>query len=165
MPEARYFKGGEKMDPGSLKVLMCEIPQFDKLDSEELDIMATHVQYRKIPKGTILVEEGAFGNALFYIINGKIEIRKEALSGHQAVLAQFSKGASVGEMALIEERSQRSATATAIEDSEVLILKREKFNELKENYPKMALKIMQNIASAIGSRLRYTSGRFADIFQ
>lgn len=153
------------MDPSSLKTLMCEIPQFDKLDGDEFDIMATHVKYLKIPAGTTLVEEGDVGDALFYIIEGKIEIKKEAMSGRQAVLAHFSKGASVGEMALIEEDSIRSATATAIEDSEVLILTREKFNELKEKFPEMAIKILQNIAASIGARLRHTSGRFADIFQ
>ncbi len=153
------------MDIENLKVLMCEIPQFDKLNSNEIDIMAEHVQHHKVTAGTTLVEEGTFGDSLFYIVKGQIEIKKEAISGNQAVLAHFGKGTTVGEMALVEKKSKRSATATAIMDTELLILSRKSFNQIIENHPKMAIKILQSIASSIGSRLRHTSGRFADIFQ
>ena len=37
------------MDKSALKVLMCEVPQFDKLDSGEIEIMTDHVEYRKMP--------------------------------------------------------------------------------------------------------------------
>lgn len=146
-----------------LKVLMCEIPQFDKLESHEIDVMAEHMEYRKVSAGTILVKEGTFGESLFYVVKGQIEIKKEALSGSQTVLARFGKGTTVGEMALVEENSTRSATATVIMDSEFLILSRKDFNKIIENYPKMAIKILKSIASSIGSRLRHTSGRFADM--
>lgn len=68
-----------------LKVLMCEIPQFDKLESHEIDVMAEHMEYRKVSAGTILVKEGTFGESLFYIVKGLIEIKKEALRAHSKI--------------------------------------------------------------------------------
>lgn len=153
------------MDSKTLKVLMLEIPQFDKLDNSEVDILANHIEYREASAGTTLLEEGTSGYSLFYIVKGVIEIKKEALSGRQTVLARFAKGSTVGEMSLIEDHSKHSATATVIEDSELLILSQKSFNNIKDSFPKIAIKILQNIAVSISSRLRHTSGRFADIFQ
>tara|TARA_B100000315_G_scaffold36952_1_gene31547 strand:- start:1333 stop:1794 length:462 start_codon:yes stop_codon:yes gene_type:complete len=153
------------MDKSNLKVLMCEVPQFDKLDSDEIEIMADHVVYRKLPAGATLLEEGGSGDALYYVVEGLIEIKKEAMDGTQTILSHFTKGAAIGEMALIEENSKRSATAKALKDSELLVLLRKNFNDIKENNPKLAIKILQNIASSIATRLRHTSGRFADVFK
>lgn len=152
------------MNIDAIKAAMCEIPQFDTLETAELDTMANLIDYRKVPAGTMLVKEGSVGDSLYYIVTGKVEIKKEAVSGQQTVLAQFSKGSTVGEMSLVEKRSTRSATAMTLEDSELLVLTRENFDRLGDSNPKIALKIVRNIAGQISARLRYTSGRFADIF-
>tara|TARA_B100000315_G_scaffold33171_1_gene27832 strand:- start:611 stop:1072 length:462 start_codon:yes stop_codon:yes gene_type:complete len=153
------------MDKSTLKVLMCEVPQFDKLDSGEIEIMADHVEYRKMPAGTILLEEGSSGDSLYYVIGGIVEIRKEAMDGTQSILSQFTKGAAIGEMGLIDMNSKRSATAKVVEESEFLVLTRKNFNDIIEKNPKIAIKVLISIACTISSRLRHTSGRFADIFK
>ncbi len=152
------------MDKNAIKALMCEIPHFDQLESEELEVMAEHMDYKKVAMGTTLVKEGSVGDSLFYIIDGEIEIKKEALDGTQAILARFKKGATVGEMAIVEKKSTRSATAITIKDTELLMLTRKSFDDLSKNHPKIALKVTQNIATMISARLRHTSGRFADVF-
>lgn len=153
------------MDKDSKIALMNEIPQFDKLNSEEMSIVADIIEYREAKANTVLVKEGSVGDSLFYVVGGQIEIKKETMDGRQAVLARYRKGASVGEMALVEEVSTRSATAIALEDTELLILSREKFDKLVEDHPRVAIIILKNIASIISTRLRYTSGRFADVFK
>lgn len=147
-----------------IKTLMCGVPQFDQLSTQELDIVSKHIFRRAVPAGTVLCREGAQGDSLFYIVDGKIEIRKESMDGRQTILARFKKGASVGEMSLVEEAS-RSATAVAIEDAELLIFTRENFDRLVSNYPTVGLKIIKNIAKSLSARLRFTSGRFADVFK
>jgi CRP-like cAMP-binding protein len=147
-----------------IKALMCEVPQFDQLDNDELDILGRNVSYRRVPQGMVLCREGTVGDALFYVVDGKIEIKKESMDGRQTVLAQFNKGSTVGEMSLIEE-SARSATAVAMEDVELLILTRDHFEKIIEQYPYIGLKILRNIAKSLSNRLRHTSGRFADVFK
>ncbi|MBI5814925.1 MAG: cyclic nucleotide-binding domain-containing protein [Nitrospinae bacterium] len=147
-----------------IKTLMFEVPEFDQLSNEEIDILAKHIFHKSVPAGTVLCKEGMSGDSLFYIVNGKIEIRKESMDGRQTVLARFNKGASVGEMSLVEE-SPRSATATAVEDVELLILTRGSFETLLNENPYVGVKILRNIAKALSRRLRFTSGRFADVFK
>jgi len=153
------------LDKESIKALMCEMPHFDRLDNDELDIMAEYIDYQKMEADSTLVKEGDIGESLYYIISGEMEIKKEALDGRQAVLARFKKGATVGEMAIVEEKSTRSATAVILKETELLVLTRSRFDELSDSNPDIALKITQNIAKMISARLRHTSGRFADIFQ
>ncbi|MBI3813595.1 MAG: cyclic nucleotide-binding domain-containing protein [Nitrospinae bacterium] len=121
------------------------------------------MNYQKADKGTALFKEGSIGKTLYLIVNGKVEIKKESLSGNQTVLAQYGKGASIGEMSLIDE-APRSATATVIEDTELLMLNKDKFDEILERYPEIGIKILKNVTKQISMRLRHTSGRFADIF-
>jgi len=147
-----------------IKTLMCEVPQFDQLTSDELDILSMHVEKRRAPAKMALCKEGSAGDSLFYIVEGKIEIRKETTDGRQTVLAQFNKGCTVGEMSLIEE-TPRSATATAVNDVELLVLTRENFEIIVKKNPDIGVKILRNIAKSLSTRLRYTSGRFADLFK
>ena len=153
------------MDKPAIKALMRKLPHFDRLDDDQLDIMAEYIEYQKVEAGNTLVKEGENGESLYYVISGEMEINKEALDGRHAVLARFKKGATVGEMAIIENRSTRSATAITITETELLVLNRDRFNELVDSNPSIALKITQNIANMISARLRHTSGRFADVFQ
>lgn len=153
------------MDRKVIKALMCEVPHFDTLENEELEVMAEHVKFVMVEKNAQVIKEGSVGDSLFYVVAGLIEIKKEALDGRQTVLAKFSKGSTLGEMAIVEKSVARSATATALEVSELLILTRESFDELSETHPRIALKIAKNIAGMLSQRLRHTSGRFADVFQ
>ncbi|MBF0291254.1 MAG: cyclic nucleotide-binding domain-containing protein [Nitrospinae bacterium] len=147
-----------------IKTLMCEVPEFDQLDSDEIDMLSRHIFHRQVSAGTTLCKEGSAGDSLFYIINGRIEIKKESVDGRQAILARFGKGSSVGEMSLVED-SPRSATATAIEDVEILILTRSGFETLLTTHPQIGVKVLRNVAKSLSKRLRFTSGRFADVFR
>ena len=152
------------MDVAAIKGLMCEIPLFDQLAPEELDVVARNMEYSKVPKGSVLVKEGALGEALYYIVSGKVEIRKESMDGHQAVLTQFAKGAIVGELALLEEHSRRSATASVVEDCEILALSRPNFDGMLKTHPAIGNVILRGIGRILANRLRSTTGRFADVF-
>jgi CRP-like cAMP-binding protein len=151
------------MDSEKIKAFMSEIPQFDKLTYEEREILSRHIDFKEVPAGEMLVREGSIGDSLFYILSGKIEIERESVKGHQAVMARFGKGSSVGEMSLINDHLARSATARSIEEAELLVLTKASFDRIVLEYPRIAIKILQNIASSLSERLRHTSGRFADI--
>ncbi len=146
-----------------IKTLIDDIPQLGYLNKEELDILSLHMNYQKADKGTALFKEGSIGKTLYLIVSGKVEIKKESLSGNQTVLAQYGKGASIGEMSLIDE-APRSATATVVEDTELLMLNKDKFDEILDKYPDIGIKILKNVTKQISMRLRHTSGRFADVF-
>lgn len=152
------------MDKNALKALMCEIPQFDRLSTDEIDSLSRYVEYVEMSAGSTMIREGTPGDSLFYIVDGLVEIKKESEDGQQVVVAHFKNGSSLGEIGLIEEKSKRSATAVVMQDSQFLTLSRESFLKIIDTEPKLAIKILLNITLSLASRLRYTSGRFADVF-
>ncbi|OVE82645.1 hypothetical protein BVY04_00350 [bacterium M21] len=77
-------------------------------------------QYRMYAAGEALLCEGEEGSECYIIESGKVEIYKEE-GGSKIVLNELGPGDILGEMALITH-DVRSATAVALEDSEVLVL-------------------------------------------
>ena len=151
-------------DSEYIKSLLGEVPQFDTLSKEEMEKVSDYIVYRSAEAGSILTKEGDRGDSLYYIISGRIQVSKDSPEGKQTVLARFNKGASVGEMSLIED-TPRSATAMALDVTELLILTRSGFESLVAAHPYIGIKILRNIAKSLSTRLRYTSGRFADMFR
>ena len=77
----------------------------------------------------------------------------EKLSHH---LGTFGRGAFFGEMAFLDGEV-RSADAVVICDTELYVLSRKTFNRLAEEHKKLALNLMEGVASVLASRLRYTN--------
>ncbi len=149
----------DHLEPSNLglrKSIFQSIPAFDELTEDESEILAQHVDIRTVPARSLLCSEGHRGEALYYIINGKVEIWKKLGEDRRHILALCSSGASVGEMSLIEE-SPRSATVTVLEDSEVLVLTKNDFDIILAKYPSLGIKILKNIAKSLSHKIRNTS--------
>ncbi len=87
---------------------------------------------KQLNTGEILFKDGDAGDEMYLIKSGKIRISKP--SGEiEKTLAVLKEGDFFGEMSVIDG-SPRSATATAIEPSELVIFDREVFmNQVREN--------------------------------
>ena len=78
---------------------------------------------RSLKSGDTLFREGEEGDNAYIIETGSIEISIE-VAGAKKTIATLGKDEIIGEMALIAD-APRSATAVAVEDSELLVLKRD----------------------------------------
>ena len=82
----------------------------------------------------------------------KIRLHKEG-----AFITHLEPGAHVGEMALIDRRQPRSASATAEERSRVLILTRKDFYEIIRKEPPLSIKLLWSFVQVLADRLRKTT--------
>jgi CRP/FNR family transcriptional regulator, cyclic AMP receptor protein len=85
---------------------------FSSFNVDELSTLARHMSYIHLQRGEYLFVEGDPGTFLGFVVNGILEIQKRRESGEYVTLARLTKGASIGEMALID-KSPRSATVIA----------------------------------------------------
>ncbi len=126
---------------------------FKNLSEEILREIAPYINLREFKKGRVIFFEGDPGRHLYLVKKGKLEVYKKNNKGEEILLASFGTGDFLGEMALIEE-STRSATCRAVEDSELLLFSHRAFQDLMEERPKAAAKLILEIARVLSKRLR-----------
>jgi SulP family sulfate permease len=67
----------------------------------------------------------------------------------------FGRGDFVGEIAFLD-RLPRSAEAVALVDTDVFLLSRDRFEGLAEEHKRIAIQLLEAVASTLASRLRRT---------
>ncbi len=137
--------------------LIKQIPLFSSLDKKDLETLASSGRLLSLKQGETLFRKGDEGTALYIVKHGNIKIVLPSKVGDEIIVTIFSDGDYFGEMALLDGEA-RSADAIAIDESEVFILKRNKFLEfLKSN-----VNAIKSILSLLSKRLRMTDELLED---
>ena len=105
-----------------------------------LGVFKASKETREVPAGAVIFEEGAVGEEMFGVIEGRVELR--LANGRSVTLGPDE---TFGEMALVD-RSPRSATAVAAEDSKLAVIDKRRFLFLIGETPQFALQVMANLA-------------------
>lgn len=105
--------------------------------------------------GSPIFREGEPGYEMFIIFSGKVRIFR-TVGGVREDLAVLKKGDFFGEMAVLENFPQRSASAEAVTEVEVLRLGRADLESFLAN-PKAAIGLLERLSA----RLRETTERLA----
>lgn len=104
----------------------------------------------------------------FYIISsGKIEINKSTQTGGFKTIALLNGGEFLGEGALSRSDADhvRPANALALEDTHLLVLRREKFNGLLKNDPETALDFIYKILEVTYTRLKFSNAELVTLYE
>ncbi len=88
-------------------------------------------------------------DAMFVVLSGRIKIFADSAGRKKKTFAYLTAGDFFGEMSLIDD-SPRSASAQAVEDSRLLVLRKRDFNRLLARDPSIARYLLQ----AVCARLR-----------
>jgi uncharacterized membrane protein len=135
------------------KEFLSTIPIFEKLSPADHDVLVTLWQKRLLSRGQVLFRHGEIGNSMFVIEKGVIEITVPLENQKKdARVSVLHEGEFLGELSLIDGLP-RTATATAVEECELLEMKREDFVNFLLQRPAVAIAM----ASEIGKRLRATN--------
>lgn len=125
---------------------------FQALPEQSLARVAALATRRSVGKGQVVFSQGDPGDALFAIASGRVRISATASSGQEVFLSIMEPGDTFGEIAVMDDLT-RTAAATALEETTLLVIKREDFLELLEQEPKLALHLLRLLCA----RLRWTS--------
>ncbi len=114
------------------------------------------MEKRHVAAGEKIFSRGDQGDEMFLIRRGAVRILLPLNDTQIHHLGTFGRGAFFGEMAFLDG-AVRSADAVAFADTELFVLTRTAFDKFAEDHKKLALKLMEGIASVLASRLRYTN--------
>jgi CRP/FNR family cyclic AMP-dependent transcriptional regulator len=127
---------------------LAGMPFFSGLDAASLDRVGRGMRTRRFRRGEVIFHQGDPGDALFIVMSGAIKIMLPSDTGEEAILATLRPGDVFGELALLDG-APRSATATAIEASETVILPRDQFRELLATEPAIRDALLASIAGEL----------------
>lgn len=134
------------------------------LDEESLRLIAFNSVSKQAVKGSILFREGERASGAFFLLEGSISMSvPPATSGDRAggerspevsndekvrknVVTTLPIGSIIDPLSLIVD-GKRSGTAEVLEDASYLILDRDTFLRVLENYPEMAERVYDYMCS------------------
>jgi CRP/FNR family transcriptional regulator/CRP/FNR family cyclic AMP-dependent transcriptional regulator len=129
--------------------LIRQVPLFSGLDDEDLQSLLGAVTRRKYPKDAVIFFESDPGDAMFMIIGGRVKVTILSDDGREIILSILGDRDFFGEMALLDNEP-RSATAIAVQETEVAVIHQKDFLSIVEKRPRVAI----NLLSALSDRLR-----------
>ncbi len=115
-----------------LEFLTC-LPMFQNLDETAARALLNAMQRQKLPAGAVLFAQGTPGEAVYVLTSGRLSVRIRPPGGLET-LNELKPGECVGEMSLLTGQP-RTATVTALEDSELLCLQKPAFERLAQEHP------------------------------
>jgi SulP family sulfate permease len=133
-----------------------EIELFKDRKAETLAALEQRMEKRFYKSGERIFKRGDSGDELFLIRKGAVRIVLPLSATQSHHLGTFGRGSFFGEMAFLDG-DVRSADAIAFSDTELYVLSRKNFDAMADEHKKLALGLMEGIASILASRLRYTN--------
>jgi|WetSurMetagenome_2_1015567.scaffolds.fasta_scaffold122086_2 CRP/FNR family transcriptional regulator, cyclic AMP receptor protein len=123
---------------------LSEVPIFSDLDKDTLEKIVSLGKRKSYIKENLILLEEDIGSALFVIAKGKVKVSRLSSDGREVILTILGKSDFFGEMAILDGLN-RSATVTAIEDSELFIIQRNDFINLLKSHPEIAISLLQEL--------------------
>jgi CRP-like cAMP-binding protein len=143
-----------KVDPS----LIAHLPLFGGVKPEDLDEVLREARSARYPKNSVIFEQGADAQSFFLLLHGHVRATKTTPTGEQIVVRYVSPGETFG-LAMAIGLAHYPATATAVDDSVVLILPTAAWPRLVERFPALTANMLQTI----GTRLQESHTRILEM--
>jgi len=122
-----------------------KISIFHGLSAGDVDDLLHRGRVLSCRQGETIFHEGMLGSNLFVVLGGKVGIYIK-----NQLIATCHVGDAFGEMAVLNKRP-RSATATPLTDSRLLVLDESQINEILEKH--VAVRLLMNVVHVVSERL------------
>jgi len=129
-------------------LLLKRVPIFSSLNDRQLKQIAEYCVTKHYTKDQLILVEEETGKILFIIYRGRVKVTRTSEDGREVILSILESGDIFGEMSLLDGKA-RSASVIAIENTELLLLRRGDFLKILEDYPQIAIALLKELAERI----------------
>lgn len=133
-------------------------PRFSGLSPEAHKWLSERLSRKFYEKGKLLFLEGEDSTQLYLIERGAVKVFRSLESGRELILGLFRHGDAVGEVALIDG-SGYPASASAHEDSTVLLMRRDDYFYYLKTFEGAAIALLRDLMM----RMRTMQRRMEDL--
>lgn len=142
----RIHDMGETQPGGLIRSLKVS-PLFKGYEEGDLRLLAPFLSTRDLLEGDVAVREGEFGEEMFVIVSGAVEVSRQGIP-----LAQLGPGAHFGQLSLVSE-APAAATAAALFPTRLLVLHKAGVHDLCARRPELATRFLLTLLSDTAERL------------
>jgi CRP/FNR family cyclic AMP-dependent transcriptional regulator len=135
----------------STQAILSEVQLFSLLDDQERATLAELFKPCQFAAGTRIFAAGDRADALYVIRSGRVRVELTTYEGECLVLTELETGDVLGEVSFLDGGS-RTASAVAVEDTEMLAFDRGELLNFVTEHPHAALDLM----GVMAHRLRVT---------
>lgn len=128
---------------------MTEWAVLASLSAAERDEVLRAGRRRRFAKGEVIFHHGDPADSLYLLDTGRVAVRVLTPDGEQAILNVLGPGKVFGELALIDGHAHRTATITAMEPCEAILLGRGQFERLRELHPQVDGILLASLAAQV----------------
>jgi len=129
---------------------------FKGLNSDELALVSKIIKVKTFNAGDNIFEHDDMASALYIVKFGSVSIHQKTESGEKIEVTVLGTGSHFGEMAFIDEE-RRSASATAIEKTDILIINYDDLTTLLKRQLTIAIHFYKALSHFLCGRLRLTT--------
>src|SRR5262249_49153625 len=144
-----------KMGRGTIRVAAAQSSDgrmhniLNQLPSPYLSQLMKVARPMHLARGEVLFREGEPGDSCYWVLKGTLKVGVSSAKGEERIFALLGPGSVVGELAVLDNLP-RSATATAVSDTDLTVLKRDALlTYLRENFS-----VCADLISILVGRLR-----------
>ncbi len=135
--------------------ILARVPLFLDLSKREVQRISAGTVLREYAAGQDLMQQGTPGVGLFVLVSGRVRVSaRQEDGGDLHELAVMGPGEVLGEMALLDDLP-RSATATALEPTQALLVPFQSFRAALREDPDITIKLL----AVVSRRLRRAESR------
>jgi phosphoserine phosphatase RsbU/P len=131
------------------ELLRSQIPLLASLPPGELKHLAANLHSVEVAPGTILFQEGDFGDCFYVVAAGQMEVVKALGTAEERLLSISGPGEFIGEMSLMSQAGRRTASVRAGSHAKLLKLTRDEFETLLHRQPKLAYEMMRVLSARL----------------
>lgn len=106
----------------------------DVLPEPGRDQVLAAARPRRYERGEVIVRQGDEAGSLYIIETGRVSVRLLGPSGDSVILTVMGPGEVIGEMAVLVQRHERTASVQAVDDVVVRVLRKEDFDRLRQQH-------------------------------
>lgn len=123
--------------------LLKTVPLFAACSPREIERLGMLTEEVDLPAGRVLFNQGDSAQELFIVVSGEVRVERNG-----SVLAVRGPGEFFGEIALVAE-GERTATATCLSPSRLLVLGHRDFHSLMDEFPDLKVRVLETLAKRV----------------
>jgi CRP-like cAMP-binding protein len=146
------------ISPAVKREMLRQVPLFQDLRPAEIEQVLGFSAEQRVARGTLLFQRGDPGSSMMVLLLGRVRISAVSAEGKEITLNVIEAGGIFGEIALLDGK-ERTADATAVEDSVLLVIERSQFLPFLQRNEDLILRMM----ALLCTKLRSTSTTLEEI--